>query len=212
MLRYFYLLYLFLPPFIFLSYVIQYFYKPSPTLRLTYRRYFYWLLRNIVHISFLSVLTLYFNQLNIRFFSWVTTPVSLVRTLFNKGLYNLFTTPFTKWRPLLGNSCVKGFEYWSYSLGDKLLNPEVLPFSSQPMTVFGKNYFLNQSFLEKKYLSTPINTTYYWIVLSHFFTILLKTWVSWRLQFSYDLRFLSINSNHFILNYFNSRYFKMYLV
>lgn len=195
-----------------LSYVIQHFYRSSTTARLTYRRYFYWLFRNIVHISLLSVLTLYTDRLNLPLFRWATTPISLVRTLFYKGLYSLFTKPFTKWRPLLGSSCVKGFEYWSYTLGGLLFNPKkVLP-PRIPVTGLKPTYFLNQRVIEKRYLSAPINSNYYWVVLSHFFTLLLKTWFAWRLQFSYSLRFMSITPSHFILNYFNSRYFKAYLV
>ena len=195
-----------------MSYVIQNFNKINPVFRLTYRKYFYWLCRNSNRI-----INNFFYGGRVNYTFYLNTPIFTgfklysLQSTFHKSVQKHFSSRALRWKPLLENQSIRGFEYWSFKNPINLLiNPSLRlkPISTTLLT----NYFLNQHILESKYSKLPSrNKTYRYIFLN--FTInLITPWYVSRPQYNFYINTILINPDWLILKRFNTRLFKVFFI
>lgn len=190
-----------------MSYAIQNYYRPSVTLRLTYRRYHLWLVANAPRMLFLfSHLAKHdqWVQLNTTF---LQRPFHFFKLIFSKGLLRFFTKSTLKWRPIVGSQFIQGLEYWAYQTNLQILNNN-LPKSS-PCLTFSDTYFINQPLLEKSYTNVTLSSKYYRIVLMNFLYLSTRTWQVWRPYFRLPSNLVFVSKDLYLLKYFNTRIFRV---
>lgn len=195
-----------------MSYVIQNFSKINPTFRLTYRKYFYWLLRNNYKII-------------LNFFYANNLEYSLG---FNRNLFNVFRSFFYKsaftnslrfyfssrsilWKPFLENSLIRSFEYWSFSnlLNITSLDKPIINLNFKPLSA---TYFNNQNILEKKYSKMSLYNKTYRIAFNKFTLLLLSSWKIWRPAYNLVINVNLVNMDWLILKRFNTTFFKVFFI
>jgi len=190
-----------------LSYAIQNYYRPSTTLRLTYRRYHLWLLSNAPRLLML------FTQLSHKTkgvelgSTFLKHPSTFLSLFFSKGILKLFTKSALKWRPLVGSQFVKGLSYWAYRVNLNLIENESVV--HVPKLTFSPTYFLNQTLLEKSYTNITLSSKYYRVVMMNFLYLSFRGWQVWRSQFKFTSSLIFVGKDLHLLKYFNTRIFKI---
>ena len=195
-----------------MSYVIQNFSKINPTFRLTYRKYFYWLLRNNykVILNFLYLTNLgYSLGLNREPFN--TFRSFFYKSAFSNSLRFYFSSRSILWKPLLENSLVRSFEYWSFhnSLNITSLDKPIVNLNFKTLS---KTYFFNQTILEKKYSKMSLNNKTYKIIFNNFSLLLLLNWKVWRPSYNLSINVNLVSIDWLILKRFNSTFFKVFFI
>lgn len=195
-----------------MSYVIQNFLRISPIFRLTYRKYFYWILRNNSRII-LNIF--YLNNINYTI-GLNKNSASLIRFFFFKNAFNnslmyYFSSRSTSWKPLLENSLVRSFEYWSFKKPLRLLLPDKLVIKGfiKPLS---NNFFLNQNILEKRYSKMSIFNKTYKTIFNKFSLILLFNWKILRPAYNLFINVNLVNQDWLVLKRFNTTFFKVFFI
>jgi len=193
-----------------LSYVIQNFYKPNPTFRLSSRKYYNWLYANNVNILNLIFFgTFLINDKNFNLLN-LNTPSSVINFFFPKSLFKLFSKTSLKWSVIFSNTYIKSLEYWSYKTSLQLLDKNTTPSYRQQKPSNILNY--NLYFVETRYVSTSFFNRYYSTVLSHFLYLSIKPWQVWKSTFNNSYGFMVHNNSFHMLRYFNTNFFKIHSV
>lgn len=192
-----------------MSYVIQNFSKNPVVLKLSYRNYFVWLLKNITPILnlFLYNSNLFYG-VNSLFFK--RNKPFLLRLYFSRGFIKLFSKISLYWRPILANNLIKSCEYWSFNISLTMLKRNSI--INTPKIYFKENLFKDQFFLEKKYINIPFNNKYYRQVLISFLYLLLTNWQVWRKSYYTQFTFSLVKHNLSLLKLYNTRFLKIYNV
>jgi hypothetical protein len=190
-----------------MSYAIQNYYRPSVTLRLTYRRYHLWLLANAPRMLLLfSHLSKHDYWLHLDQ-TFLQRPAHFFRLIFSKGMLRFFTKSTLKWRPIVGSQFIQGLEYWAYKTNLQIVENN-LPKHS-PSLSFTPTYFLNQVRLEKNYTNITLSQKYYRIVLINFLYLSVRSWQVYRPYFRLPLNLFFVSKDLYLLKYFNTRIFRV---
>jgi hypothetical protein len=194
-----------------LSYVIQNFFKINPVFRLTYRKYFYWLLKN-----YSKIILNFFYLTNINYSNFTVNPLPLLRFFFFKKAFgNALTYHYSpntiSWKPLVENSLIRSLQYWAFK---KALNPLLIKtnprlFKTNPLN---PKLFLNQIVLEKKYSKMSLNNKTYKLIFNNSMLLLLFNWKVWRPSYNLLINLILIDYNWFILKRFNTQFFKVFFI
>lgn len=202
--------YIFFAPFLLLSYVNQNYLKAITPPRLTYKSYFYWLLRNsrtlplilIAPLKHVSKIWLYNN-------SWVFDK-PLLSFYFSKGISHLFSKTSITWKPILESAYNRGLEYWAYrSVLECFPNAN---FNGYYQPKIASNPWFNQIYLENNYIGVAFFNKYFRTVLIYHLFLVIKPWQIWRTHFKFSYGLLIKNDAFHLLRFFNTQFFKQYSV
>jgi hypothetical protein len=192
-------------------YLSQYTIVIGSSFRLTYRKYFYWLLRNS---SYLLGNFFYASRLRsggdfstIRQYS---THPEFLQDVFVDSISRHYSTRSPYWRPLLEVQYVRSLEYWSYNLNlNRVKTKKILP--SKPIT-FSKKLFFNQTILEFKYTGLSTDQTVFKKLFTDIVQLILNNWQLLRPTNFIDLKFMLFSVNCFLFKKFNTKFFKIYSI
>ncbi len=190
-----------------MSYAIQNFSNVNQSLILNQKLYLIWILNNIVTIvtfltkNWILTLTSINSKSNIEAFLFLT------RVFFNNGIYKIFKTLLTKWKPFLTVNYTKSVQYWIYKIGTLLLDKKV---ASNTVTVLHNNYFYNQYYSNFVISNISLHNKYYRVVLLKFLNLTLLNWQSWSKNYNMSYKFMLISKHFYLVRYYNSYFFKMY--
>lgn len=192
-----------------MSYVIQNFFVINSALRLTYRKYFFWLLK-----SNNKAITNYLFRAQLFYTSTLGSPtyslfkVFFFAKMFNRSIQKHFSSSTLLWKPLLETQAVRGFEFWAFR--STIINLDrkstITPIIQQPLK---SRLFLNQILLEKRYTKMLINDRTYRVIFNNFTKLLITSWYVWRPSYKLTLNALLLNEDWLILKRFNTRFFKL---
>jgi hypothetical protein len=190
-----------------LSYVIQNFYNVNQSLVLNQKLYLIWISRNSpLILTFINKnWTLLINNL-----SYANTSISLyqlTRFFFNVGLYTLFKTLLTKWKPFLTTNYTKSLQYWIFKLNISLLEKQRV---NSNLIKIEDNLLYNQCFTSITISNISIHNKYYRSVILKFINLLTLPWQLWNRNYNISFKFLLITKNFHLIRYYNSYFFKTY--
>lgn len=190
-----------------MSYVIQNFYNVNQSLVLNQKLYLIWISRNSpLILTFINKnWTLLINNL-----SYANTSISLyqlTRFFFNVGLYTLFKTLLTKWKPFLTTNYTKSLQYWIFKLNISLLEKQRV---NSNLIKIEDNLLYNQCFTSITISNISIHNKYYRSVILKFINLLTLPWQLWNRNYNISFKFLLITKNFHLIRYYNSYFFKTY--
>ena len=192
-------------------YLSQYRINIHVSFRLTYRKYFFWLLRNSAYLlgNYLYVGRVNFGTEFLTTRRFLTQP-DFLQELFVDALPRHYSTQSPYWRPLLEVQYVRSLEYWSYKVNLNRLLDKVLV---NPDPIMLKNkLFLNQTLLEFKYTSLSTDNTLFKHLMLNIFIMSLNTWQIPKNFLVYDLKFVLFYPNLFLIRKINTQLFRIYSI
>ena len=195
-----------------MSYVIQHFYQPISVSRITYRKYYNWLYRNIPFMVILIEYTALADKIYLRNLNPVSTRPIIINLAFRGAIKKLFTKLILRWRPIRESQHVRGVEYWAYKSALAGFGDEHQSLTYRPYLTYSNTYFYNQPFIEQKYVIISFSQKYYRQVMVHFLHLILRGWQFWRSETKYSLNLIAFTTEFSLLSFFNSRFFRAMLV
>ena len=142
--------------------------------------------------------------------SYANTSISLyqlTRFFFNVGLYTLFKTLLTKWKPFLTTNYTKSLQYWIFKLNISLLEKQRV---NSNLIKIEDNLLYNQCFTSITISNISIHNKYYRSVILKFINLLTLPWQLWNRNYNISFKFLLITKNFHLIRYYNSYFFKTY--